>query len=477
MVVVVVAMTSQQETTPSTQKMRRDELGGNRGQGHRLQEQGQRICRPDPRRLRQGPPDPSLTTVAGLVPFGAFLRQEHLDERLGALFDGLKSGPKRVYGMAEQVRLMIDAQAVGQPRVFGLERLAQDPLFVHLAGGSVPSLDTVYRDLDRFGPLDLARLDVLMAEQGLWKHQLRQHEVVHLDIDTTVEPLFGHQEGALPGPNPRYHGRPSYHPILCRVAQSRTCVGALLRPGNTALGAEDVTYFRVLVRRVKQALRKQQALRVRIDAAGDCTDLMAAIHDEGAHFLTKAKLTQDLRAAIFAHADWRTVIENDDGTPARQVADIPFARALWREAGLSVRVIAVRTLEQTSGKQVQLWDDLDYTLKVYLTDDFDNDGDWLARDYEGRAGIEPLIGEYKHHLGIGAVPTDSLNANHAMLLLKLLTYNLLRRFVSRVAPHLGAWQLPWLRAALLSVPARLVRSGRRLVMRLAAGSVLLRLLT
>ena len=37
---------------------------------------------------------------------------------------------------------------------------------------------------------------------------------VHLDIDTTVEPLFGHQEGALPRPNPHYHGRPSYHPIL-----------------------------------------------------------------------------------------------------------------------------------------------------------------------------------------------------------------------------------------------------------------------
>ena len=469
-------MTSQQETTPSTQKVRRDELGGKRGQGHRLQEEGKRIDRPDPRRLRQGPPDPTLTTAAGLVPFGAFLREEHLDERLRALFGDLKNGPRVVYGMAEQLRLLIDAQALGQQRVFGLERLAQDPLFVHLQGGSVPSLDTVYRDLERFGPLDLAKQDALVAEQGLWKKQLREQHVVHLDIDTTVEPLFGHQEGALPGPNPRYHGRPSYHPILCRIAETRTCLGALLRPGNTSLGADDVTYFRVLTRRVKQALKGGQLLRVRIDAAGDCTDLMAGIADEGAHFLTKAKQTRDLLAAIFAHRDWRTVIADDDGSPARQVADIPFARAVWQEAGLAVRVIAVRTLEKTTGKQVQLWDDQDFTLKVYLTNDFDNDGDWLARDYEGRAGIEPLIGEFKHHLGIGAVPTDSLNANHAMLLVKLLTYNLLRRFVYRRAPHLAPWQLPWLRAALLCVPARLVRSGRRLLLRLAQGSPLLRLL-
>jgi hypothetical protein len=469
-------MTSQQVTTPSTQKVRRDELGGKRGQGHRLQAEGRRIRRPDPQRVRAGAPDPTLTGAAGLVPFGAFLRQEHLDERLHALFGDIKSGPQVVYGMAEQLRLLIDAQALGQQRVFGLERLAQDPLFVHLCGGSVPSLDTVYRDLDRLGALDLARLDALVAEQGLWKRQLREQHVVHLDIDTTVEPLFGHQEGALPGPNPRYHGRPSYHPILCRLAETRTCLGALLRPGNTALGADDVTYFRVLVRRVKQALKRDQLLRVRIDAAGDCTDLMGAIAQEGAHFLTKARLTRDLVAAIFAHKDWRTVIEDDDGSPARQIADIPFARVVWQDAGLAVRVIAVRTLEKTSGKQVQLWDDLDYTLKVYLTNDFDHDGDWLARDYEGRAGIEPLIGEFKHHLGIGAVPTGSLNANHAMLLVKLLTYNLLRRFVHLRAPHLGAWHLPWLRAALLCVPARLVRSGRRLLLRLAAGSPLLRLL-
>ncbi len=112
----------------------------------------------------------------------------------------------------------------------------------------------------------------------------------------------------------------------------------------------------------------------------------------GVHFLTKAKLTKDLLAAIFAHTDWTTVIDNDDGTPARQIADIPFARAVWQQAGLPVRVIAVRTLEQTSGKQVQLWDDLDYTLKVYLTNDFDSDGDWLAVPGEGFALVAVVDG-------------------------------------------------------------------------------------
>ena len=31
-----------------------------------------------------------------------------------------------------------------------------------------------------------------------------------LDVDTTVKPLFGHQEGAVPGYNPTKPGRPSH---------------------------------------------------------------------------------------------------------------------------------------------------------------------------------------------------------------------------------------------------------------------------
>ena len=113
-------MTTQQSAMPSTHKVRREELGGKRGQGHRLQQEGKQLCRPDPRRLKLGSPDPGLTGVAGLVPFGVFLQEEHLDERLCTLFGDLKQGSRVVYPMAAQMRLLIDLQVLGQSRVFGL---------------------------------------------------------------------------------------------------------------------------------------------------------------------------------------------------------------------------------------------------------------------------------------------------------------------------------------------------------------------
>jgi hypothetical protein len=126
---------------PSTKKVRRDSIGGKRGDGHR---RSHRIRRPDPRNIRIGAPDAGLTGYGGLAQFGAFIRELGVDQALRDQFGRLKSGIMVIYPMQTQMRLLMDAAAVGEPRVFGVEALSADPLFVHLAGGVVPSLDTVY---------------------------------------------------------------------------------------------------------------------------------------------------------------------------------------------------------------------------------------------------------------------------------------------------------------------------------------------
>jgi hypothetical protein len=351
---------------------------------------------------------------------------------------------------------------VGEHRVFGLEALAADPLFVHLSGGVVPSLDTAYRDLKRFDPIALDALEQMMARHGLAPvRQLKRQRVVHLDIDTTVETLFGEVEGALPGPNPRYHGRPSYHPVLARIAETDTCVGGLLRPGDTSFGGAEVPIIERWIDRTRDAIGPKCLMYVRIDAAGDCTDVMQAIEARGAFFLTKAKMTPDLCGALTFVKKWRTVDWDADGRPLRQVATVDFARKEWVERGLKVRVVAVRSRDRDSGKHLYLWEDSGYTAQAFLTNDAFSDEDELAHRYNLRAGIEPLIAEFKAAWGIGKVPTNNFDANHAALLLKLLAHNLLRRYVAEQVPALRRWRAPWIRRAVILVPGRLLRrSGR-----------------
>ncbi|WP_436607639.1 IS1380 family transposase [Sorangium sp. So ce1024] len=429
-----------------------------------------RIRRPDPRAVHIRATETTLTAVAGLVGFGVFLRELGVDAELRRTFGRLKPDSRVLYPMAAQMRLLIDAAAAAEARVFGLEALANDPLFVHLAGGVVPSIDTVYRDLGRFDDEALAARDTMLAQHGFAPLAVAPPAVVHLDVDTTVEPLFGSQEGARPGPNPRYQGRPSYHPLLVRVAETNTVIGARLRPGDTSFGNADVPYVEGCLDRVRAAA-PEAAVYVRIDAAGDCTHLLPAIADKGAFFLTRPRLTRDLAGAISLVTRWKTVDWDADGRPRRQVAEVPFRRGEWGD--LEARVIAVRTLDRTYARHIYLWDDLDYTVQVYLTNEMVEAPEDVAARYDPRAGIEVLIRDLKHGWGCGQVPSHAFAANHAMLLLKLLTHNLMRRYVLRRFPELSRWTAPWLRRELILVPGRLLRGpGRERILRVPELSLL-----
>jgi hypothetical protein len=453
-----------------TVKSRRDIKGGRRGHGNQREKC---VRRPDPSRIHIRGNENRLTGVAGLVPFGTFVRQLGIDDRL-RVFDRLKSGPGVAYRMWTQMRMLVDASVAGEDRVFGLESLAADPLFVRLSGGVVPSLDTVYRDLGRFDAEALVELHEIAISQGLAIARSLDLERVHIDLDTTVEPLFGSQQGALPGPNPRYHGRPSYHPFLARLAETDTIVGAVLRPGDTGVGEADVPWIEQTIDNVRSAVSEKLTIHVRIDAAGDCIAIMNAIHDKKAYFVTKAKKTPELLGAVSMIKRWRTTDIDADGRPREQVAEVPFVRGCWGDR--RYRIIAVRTRERNSGEEIFLWEGMDMSVQLFITNEWAEAPEDVARRYNKRAGIEPLIAELKNAWGIGKVPSQIFEANHAMLLLKVLAANLMRRYVTTRFAHLVQWRTPWLRRALILVPGRLLYRGRQWTLRVPSQSQLARLL-
>ena len=53
-----------------------------------------------------------------------------------------------------------------------------------------------------------------------------------LDVDTTVKPLYGHQEGAVVGHNPHKPGRPSHTYHTYFIANLRLVLDVELQAGN-----------------------------------------------------------------------------------------------------------------------------------------------------------------------------------------------------------------------------------------------------
>ena len=445
-----------------TSKVRRDALEGRRGNAS---ERLDILRRPNPKTIHLQADDPNLTGVAGLVAFGVWVRAQGIDAEITKNFGGMKVGPWVRYGMAQQIRMILDAHVAGVGRVFGLEALAGDPLFVRLAGGCISSIDTVYDDLRRFDVNELALLDAMVSEQALADLRKKPPKELHLDLDTTVEVVFGTQmEGAVPGSNPRYHGRPSYHPILMTVAETGALVGVQLRRGDTSMGDDDADVLRTWIQRVREAVGPACKVFVRIDAAGDCTTLLRTIQDAKCYFVIKAKLDEGMQKAIVGVSKWDSVDYDDKRHPIRQTVEMDYQRGVWKDAKIQVRFVVVRERDQLHQRGRSLWDDLDWTCQGYLTNYpvEAEDADEIARRYQGRAEIEPTIAELKNAWGFGQFSTNGFDANHAMLLLKALAYNLFSRYVASRHPEFAKWRSPWQRIVLVRVPGRLVTRGRRI---------------
>lgn len=449
--------------TPSS-VVRRDFVGGRRGQGLRDR---RRVRRPDPRRIVLGPRDPSLSSLGGLVAFNSLIDDLGVGASLRSLCAPLKTGRTVVYPMETQVRLLLDLFVVGGTRLFDLEYLASDPLFVHLAGGRLCCLDTLYTDVQRFDDTAREHLAALVAEQALAALRGRLLTRLHVDVDTSVCPVFGEGiEGANAGHNPLYHGRNSYHPLLARIAESGTLLGAQLRPGKAVLGGDDVDQLDRWLTALDTFLDRSPCLvTVRIDKGGDCTALFQVIAKHRRRFVVKARLTDDLVTEIVTSAKWTTTERDADGTILQQVAELDFVRREWREQGLPpIRVVVVRSRERQGGKQL---DDSGLTVQAFFTNDWDSEAEDVVLTYDERAGIEPLLAELKQSWGLEKVSSHDFGANAALLLLKGLAMNLLRRLARQQAPTAAQrWRTRGLRQLLILRPARIVRTGRRVVVRL-----------
>jgi hypothetical protein len=258
--------------------------------------------------------------------------------------------------------------------------------------------------------------------------------------------------------------------MLARIPEiGSVCVGAVLRAGNTSFGQDDLPAIRRWLVRIKEAAGAQCRVTVRMDSAGDCTELMRVTMDEKVYFLGKAKLTPNLRAAVTLVPDdaWETTVEGVDNEALEQAAEVTFMRKEWGDLPLPVRVIAVRSKERQAGGSDYLWEDLEYSVRVYLTTDPNKLLDEAALEYDGRAEIEPYIGEQKNAWGLGDAPSGVFAANHAMFLIKLYASNLLTGYGTWKLSPKHHWGTEWTRKVLILIPARIIRGARQFRVRLA----------
>ena len=114
------------------------------------------------------------------------------------------------------------------------------------------------------------------------------------DLDSTVVTVFGHQDGAEVGYNPRYRGKRSYDPLLCIEANSSYLWDTELRPGNAGTWDGAVEVFDTCFANVPPDIRELG----RADAGFGFDPVFVALEAQPAQYAVVARLTDGLKRLL-----------------------------------------------------------------------------------------------------------------------------------------------------------------------------------
>jgi Transposase DDE domain group 1 len=405
------------------------------------------------------------TSLGGLNALARFLKRLGIDRKLADRFRSAKARWSR-WRLDRILRVLLDAYFAGIERLYHFEDLETEPLLCAQQGvNRLPDLKTLYRDLRRFEePALLDSLHDVLREVVV--EALTAEKRVVLEIDSTVETLYGSQEGAHVGPNPHKPGRPSYHPLLARDRLSDLIVHHALRPGDAG-SLQGVTRFLHTTVDIIQEGGKDREILARLDAGFESAEALRVLEWRGVGYVVKMRATSEV-AHYFASLPrgcWRRVLW--EGEAEIQVTSSVWRRQAWDKPR---RIVAVRKREMDN-PQGRLFDEAGWFYSFYITN-LDWAPEEVARFYDKRADVERTICEAKNDLSIDHIPTASFAANAADLALKILARNLLVLYRDR-GLRLGArYRVMTLRRRYLWVAGRVVRRAGQLLLRLSAHSPL-----
>jgi hypothetical protein len=125
-----------------------------------------------------------------------------------------------------------------------------------------------------------------------------------LDIDSTIKPLYGRQEGAVVGYNPHKPGRPShcYHTYL--MANLRLVLGVDVQPGDEHTPKHGQAGLWSLLHRLG---RSRWPALLRGDVAWGVEPVMSRAEQEGLAYLFRLRMTANVKRALtkmMAERDW-----------------------------------------------------------------------------------------------------------------------------------------------------------------------------
>ena len=336
---------------------------------------------------------------------------------LGSLFLSILSGHKRY---AHITNLMSDQV---NSRLLGMTKVVSD--------------DSARRGLQK--------IDEKAGIEWLQKHLQSCYDPLLttpwiLDVDVTVKPLYGHQQGAKIGYNPQKPGRPSHTYHTYMMSNLRLVLEVEVQPGDHSNSCHSMPGLISLLHRLPA---NGKPSFVRGDIAWGTDNVMTQLEELEQNYLFKLKKSKNVKELIYKHhclGEWYYLNkewEAKEDDIQLQGWEKERRVVIVRRRLSSDNIIGFESKNQLQ-QQLALVDGTEdiraYEYSVLITD-LEDDLVTIFHHYRDRADCENNFDELKNQWGWGGYTTHKIKSCQFMARMIALVCNWWNLFVRLAIPH------------------------------------------
>ena len=287
----------------------------------------------------------------------------------------------------------------------------------------------------------------------------------NLNLDSTVVTLYGEQQGAKRGYNPKKPGRLSHHPLIGFLGIGYV-VNLWNRSGNTNSGEGAKEFFEQTLKSLGKDFRIK---RVLCDSGYYLIEFIKYLEEKGFKYIISVSMAQIIQRRIMSIRKWIEV------TKGIEVAEFKFKHIdlKWdKERRYVVVRQSVNKRKKALGKQPSLFTEeeewKEYRMSIMITNDEESSPVDIWREYRTRAKDENGIKKLREDFGIRSFNKENFWSTEAVMVMNALIFHNLIHYLNRniFNKNSPCEHLKTLRSKYFIIPGLLGSESRNSVLRL-----------
>ena len=408
----------------------------------------------------------ALTSDAGMVLLAGADRKLGLTRAMCSQIDDDRQAGKvwhqveelvkqRVYGIAAGYEDCNDAARIGGDSALKLS-CGRSPL----RGEDLGSQSTLSRFENQISGREAAKMARCLESKAVaaLKRRHRRASQIVIDIDPSVDPAHGAQQGVLFN---AFYDTWCYLPVFGFLSvvgdPDHYLFSARLRPGTSKESRGVIPALRRVVTQLREAYGKKQYILVRLDAGFAHPHLMNVLEELGVKYVVGMPSNVKLKKWSDRKQPRVRRLARESGEAQREFHETSYVARSWPHER---RVILKAEALPYPGRELK-------NNPRFVVTNLRHKARRVYEIYCGRGDAENRIKELKKDLSIDRTSCSGFVANQFRVLMTAAAYMLFQEMRWQLrGTDLGRAQVAGLRDMLVKVGARVVESVRRVVIHL-----------